>query len=223
MRAPMSEGQGMANRLRARGEGGSRSLITRPRVRRATGSTRSIARVPRGHSEKPQEMARHDGRPLSGGDMRDEVEDRIRLHGRDRLRADRAKDAVDDAAVLHVGRQQAERHRCRLAPTSPASRPANAPSSGVSNAYSSAQIGFGSDPFDRLGVQIGQSDVEFEGLDSPLDLAAGHREDRDGDARVLDVERSGELRDYRQRGRNRAQSKLPGETLAELLKATTHG
>jgi len=42
----------MANKFRASGEGGSRSLMIRPMVRWATGSTSSMARVPLGKPKK---------------------------------------------------------------------------------------------------------------------------------------------------------------------------
>src|SRR5271165_5566907 len=52
IRAAILTGHCMANKFRASGEGGSLSLITRPIVRRAVGSTSSIARVPFGTPKK---------------------------------------------------------------------------------------------------------------------------------------------------------------------------
>ena len=77
--------------------------LDRPRARR--------------HAEKAQELARHDRRPLARAHVRDEIEDRIGLDRRDRRRSDRAKNAVDDPPVLHIGRQQAQRRTRRFAPS----------------------------------------------------------------------------------------------------------
>ena len=101
------------------------------------------------------------------------------------------------------------------------SRPREAPPvAGVRNTYSSMQIGLAPCTLlERLGVEIGQADVEFEILDPALDLLARQRQDRDGDAGKARVERPGQLRDDRQRRRDRADPQPPGQALVDLLEA----
>ena len=106
-----------------------RSRVTRPIVCATSGSTSGIARRSAGSGlASSQVWAVMPGQP--GARVGDQRRDGVRLDRRVRARARRRERAVDDPAVLHVGRQQAERQRRRLAPSVTRSR-RTAPSAGV--------------------------------------------------------------------------------------------
>src|SRR5258708_25509020 len=68
-------------------------------------------------AENAEEALRHDGGPAAQTDMGDEGEDRIRLDDDPRLDdAGITEETVDDAPILHIRRQQAERDLGDLVP-----------------------------------------------------------------------------------------------------------
>ena len=69
-----------------------------------------------GQAERFGELCRHDARPLAGAHMGKQHDHRIRFKRRRRLGAGGAQQAVEDAAVLHVRREQAERDFADLRP-----------------------------------------------------------------------------------------------------------
>ena len=69
----------------------------------------------------------------------------------------------------------------------------------------------------RLCVEIGETHVEFELFDSPIDLVAVHGENGDRHARKKPEERTAELRDDRERGRNCADPETAGQAFVNLL------
>ena len=121
---------------------------------------------------------------MAGAGVADEIEDRIGLDRRLRRRADRAENAVDDPAVLHVGRQQAERRLGRA----PSRRSCFELGDRRPLAGRQEQIFLVVDRLDahalqRLVVEIGDARIEFELLDAALDLLRGQRQHRHGDVR----------------------------------------
>ncbi len=70
---------------------------------------------------------------------------------------------------------------------------------------------------DRFGVQIGEAGIEFEILDPAIDFLTVHGKDGDRNARKTLVEWTGELRNDRQRGRNRPDPEAAGEALVDLV------
>ena len=81
-----------------------------------SGSTIGMLRTLSASPERLRELGRHHAGPAPGLHMGIEHQQRVRRQRRRRLGADRAQRAVDDAPVLHVRRQQAQRHLPDLLP-----------------------------------------------------------------------------------------------------------
>ncbi len=208
----------MPNRLRASGEGGSRSLITRPIIRLVVGSTRSIARVPCGRPKKRRSCRGTiaDHWPAATCDTRLKIEfvstagsgfapternmpsmmRRFCMSGVSRQSGARGGFAPGNLRSVGEGRLRGRQEHVLL----DADR-------------------LRLDPLDRLRVEVGQSHVEFEVLDPAFDLLAGQGENRDRHARKLRGERPREVRDDGQRCRNRADPEPAAQALVDLVEA----
>ena len=151
----------------------------------ASGSTIGIGADRLGEAEGLGQVERHDRRPFAGADMREQHDHRVRFQRRPAVHAGPGQVLVDDAAVLHVGRQQAERHAGRPPPRSPLSR------SRVAVAGRGDQlIALGIERHavtrpERLVVEIGDAGIDLEIFEQRQHLDRGARQDREGDARML--------------------------------------
>ena len=160
---------------------GSRAGTTRPMVCTASGSTIGMARMV---AVRPSVSASRAGitlaqRPVRTCANRTIIEFDSSV-GCD-IAAGGAQQAVDDAAVLHVGREQAERHLRDLGP-------------GDALAVAERRVGGGQqliallierhrvDAAERLVVEIGDAGVDLEVLEQREDLDRGARQD--GEAHV---------------------------------------
>ena len=140
---------------------GSRGGTTSPMVCTASGSTIGIARMVSVRPSVSASARRHHARPAAGAHMREQHDHGIGFQRRLRVAAGRAQQAVDDAAVLHVGREQAERHLRDLRP-------------GHALAVAERRVGRGEqliallierhrvDAAERLVVEIGDAGVDLE-------------------------------------------------------------
>ncbi len=205
-----------ANRARSSSTTGRRWVradVTMPMVRVSTGSTSGIARSPGG-----QRLRDH---PRLGRDAGDAAAG-VGEHGRHRVRLDdrlghgagRGEGAVDDAAVLHVGRQQAQRQRRRLGPADRGAVAELAVGGGeqqVALPPQRAHVDVG----ERLVVQVGEAGVELAVGEPVRDLARRHRVQRHAHARVVLAEARGDERRGRQRGGDGAEAERADEALAQ--------
>ena len=123
-----------------------------------------------------------------------------------------AQQPVDDAAVLHVGRQQAERHLRDLGP-------------GHRVAIAERRVGRGQQPIalaierhggdaaERLVVEIGDAGVDLEIFQQRQDLDRGARLDGELHVGMPRAVGRGERCDHRQRGRDRGDAQPAGQAV----------
>ena len=187
-------------------------------MRRATGSTSSIARVPAGTPKKRKNWRGTiaDHWPALTCETRLKIElvstAATGFAPTERNTPSMIRRFCMSGVSRHKGALAASRHvTCEL--------PASAPVSRREKQIFLDAERFGFDVPDRFGVEIGEARVEFEIFDPALDLLAvqGHYGDRH--ARKALEERTGELGDDRQRGRDGADPKTAGQALVDLLES----
>ena len=153
--------------------------------------------------------------------MREQKDHRVRLQGRARLLARDLDLPVDDAAVLHVGREQTQRHLRDLGPGhryAVAERCVRRCDQPVALVIERD----GKDTAERFVFQIGDAGVDLEVLEQVEDFDRGARPD--GELHVgmpLAIGR-GEPRNHRQRGRDRGDPQPPGQAVAQRIDLLAH-
>ncbi len=152
--------------------------------------------------------------------MGDEREHRVGLERHlGRGRTTLVKQAFDDAAVLHIAREKAQRQPRRLAPAhaeAAVERSAGRRQQHVALAIKRQQAHV----LQRLVVEIGEARFERAVIKATLDLDRGVRKDFQRHQRVHRQERIGDERRHRHRGRNNAKTEAAGKPLphfGELL------
>ena len=189
-----------------------------PIVRRAVGSTRSIARVPRRTPKSPNSWRGTiaDHWPALTCETRLKIE-LVSMAGTGLAPTDRNTPSM----IRRFCMSGVNRHRgasSRLAPGH--SRPIGEGAGRRRQKYIFLEADrLGPDVSDRLGVEVGEADVELEIVDAALDVLAREGKNRDGHAGEAGAERAGELPDDWQGGRNGSDAKTAGEALAALLQS----
>jgi hypothetical protein len=122
---------------------------------------------------------------------------------------------VENPAVLHVGRQEAQRQARGLRPADgrPVAEGAVRPRQQHVALPVERQ---GADPGERLVVEIGQADIQIECVEAALDLDRCLRGHDDAGALVTPGECHGQERHDGQRHRDGADPELPDHAVAHL-------
>ena len=150
-----------------------------------------------------------------------EDQQRIRRQRRRRLRADREQRAVDDAAVLHVRRQQAQRH---LADFLPGDLLAIA-EHGVGRRQQAIALVVernGANLADRLVLDIGQPGIDLEIFQQAQHVGRGAGLDPETHVGMARAERRRQRRHHAEHGRDRGDPDLAGELVLEAVDLLPH-
>ena len=176
----------------------------------------------RGDAEESRQLRRHNADPAGNGGVRAEIEDRICFHDRMRRLADRAENAVENAAVLHVGGQKAEIERCGLLPADRVAAGQRAVGAGEEDVGFGVER-FGDDAFERFIVEIGDADIDIEIVDGVLNGGRGHGQDGKGDSGKTLREGAGNLGDEGQGGGDCADAEAAFQALPHIADGLRHG
>ena len=150
--------------------------------------------------ERLREFRRHHAGPAPGLDMRIEHHERVRGQRRRGLGADRRQRAIDDAAVLHVGRQQAQRHLPDFLPGHLLAIAEH----GVGRRQQAVALVVernGAHLADRLVLDIGQPGVDLEIFQQPQHIGRGAGLDAKAHVGMARAERRRQLRHHAEHGR----------------------
>ena len=171
--------------------------------------------------QRLRQLRRHHAGPAPGLDVGIEHQQRVRRQRRHRLGADRRQRAVDDAAVLHVRRQQAQRHLADFLP-------------GHLLAIAEHRIGRrqqaialvvernGANLADRLVLDIGQPGIDLEIFQQPQHVGRGAGLDLKAHVGIARAERRRQLRHHAEHGRDRRDPDLAGELVLEAVDLLPH-
>ena len=153
--------------------------------------------------------------------MRIEHQQRVRRQRRRGFRADRTQRAVDDAPVLHVRRQQAQRH---LADFLPGHLLAIA-EHGVGRRQQPVALVIernGANLPDRLVLDIGQPRIDLEIFQQPQHLGRRAGADAKQHVGIARAERRRQRRHHAERRRNSGNPDLAGELVLEAVDLLLH-
>ena len=159
-----------------RGRGVAEGRAGRPRAPpcgRDSGSISGMALIPLRPAVLPEQgekRVRDHAGPFAGSHIGEERDHRVGLHGNSgTARVSRDEEAVDDPAVLHVRREQAQRQSRGFAPAH-RGQPVEACAGRGEQNVSLPIKGVGPYVAQRLVVQIGQSGVQLRGIKPALDF-----------------------------------------------------
>ncbi len=146
--------------------------------------------------------------------MGEQHDHRIGFERRLRVAARRPQQAVDDPPVLHVGREQAQRHFCDLRPGDGlpvAQRRVRRDQQLIALVIERHRI----DAPERLVVEIGHAGVDLEIFQERQDLDRGARQDRETDVGMAGPVGRGQRRHHGQRGRDGGDAQPSHQALLE--------
>ena len=154
--------------------------------------------------------------------MREQHDHRVGFQRRLDMAASGVQQAVDDASVLHVRRQQAERDAPDLGP-------------GDLVALAQRTVGRGEQAVlleierhrpqaaQRLIVDVGEPGIDLEVAQHRQDLARGSRQDRELHVGMLGAIGRGQRRHHGQRRRDRGDAQMAAQPLLERPQFLPHG
>ena len=162
-------------------------------------------------AQRLRELGRHHAGPAPGLHMGVENEQRVRGQRRRRFGADRAERAIDDAPVLHVRRQQAQRHLPDFLP---------------GDVIAVAEHGVGrrqqaialvvernrANLADRFVLDIGQPGIDLEIFQQPKQFDRGAGDDAKAHVRMAGAKRRRQRRNHAEHRGDRREPDLAGET-----------
>lgn len=154
--------------------------------------------------------------------MREQHDHRVGFERPRRLAAGAAQIAIDNAAVLHVGCQQAERDPRDLVPTD-ALAVAERRVGGRHQSIALAIERHHSHPAHRLVVNIGEARLHFEIFQHCQNLDRCARPDGKRDGRMPGTERRRQLCHHRQGGRHGRDLDVAGKALFQRADLLLHG
>ena len=186
-----------------------------------TGSTIGMLRTASAKPERLRELRRHHAGPAPGLDVGVEHQQRVRRQRRHRLRAHRLQRAVDDAAVLHVRRQQAQRHLPDFLPRhllAIAEHRIRRRQQAVALVIERN----GANLADRLVLDIGQPGIDLEIFQKPQHVGRGAGADLKLHVGMFGAERRRQRRHHAEHGRDRRDPDLAGQLVLEPVDLLPH-
>ena len=175
-----------------------------------------------GETQGVGELLGHHAGPAPGADMGEQHDHRVRFEGRLERRAGGREQLVDDPPVLHVRRQQAERHLADLGPGHAVTIAEGAVFRGEQAILLEIER-HRAQPPQRLVVDVGQACIDFEVLDHRQDLDRGARQDRELHVGMLGAVRRGQRRDHGERRRNGGDLEMAVQALLQGAHFLAHG
>ena len=146
--------------------------------------------------------------------MGEDADDGIGFQHRRDVGADSCKDGIDGLAVLHVGRQQAQRRGRRLGPGHRFASGKAAVGSGQQH-MALAPDGYDGQPGGLRRFDIDNACIEFEATQPGQDFVGSERQHLGRDSRMASGEGGGQRGDYRQRGGYDTQPQAAGKSIAQ--------